>query len=66
MQRAWNEIMNVVANPKGSVGRWNLNFWRLEIDLYIVLGIWVKNEVHPRNQAGGTNNLVGVPKLWSR
>jgi hypothetical protein len=23
-------IMNVLANPKGSVGRWNLNFWRLE------------------------------------
>jgi hypothetical protein len=20
----------VLANPKGSVGRWNLNFWRLE------------------------------------
>jgi hypothetical protein len=24
------KIMNVLANPKGSVGRWNLNFWRLE------------------------------------
>jgi hypothetical protein len=23
-------IMNVLANPKGSVGRWNLKFWRLE------------------------------------
>jgi len=23
-------IMNVLANPKESVGRWNLNFWRLE------------------------------------
>jgi hypothetical protein len=23
-------IMNVLANPKGSVGHWNLNFWRLE------------------------------------
>ena len=23
-------IMNVLANPKGSVGRWNRNFWRLE------------------------------------
>jgi hypothetical protein len=23
-------IMNVLANSKGSVGRWNLNFWRLE------------------------------------
>jgi hypothetical protein len=23
-------IMNVLANPTGSVGRWNLNFWRLE------------------------------------
>jgi hypothetical protein len=22
--------MNVLANLKGSVGRWNLNFWRLE------------------------------------
>jgi hypothetical protein len=22
--------MNVLANPKGSVGCWNLNFWRLE------------------------------------
>jgi hypothetical protein len=22
--------MNALANPKGSVGRWNLNFWRLE------------------------------------
>jgi hypothetical protein len=22
--------MNVLANPKGSVGRWNMNFWRLE------------------------------------
>jgi hypothetical protein len=30
VQRAWSEIMNVLANPKGSVGRWNLNFWRLE------------------------------------
>jgi hypothetical protein len=26
VQRAWSEIMNVLANPKGSVGRWNLNF----------------------------------------
>jgi hypothetical protein len=24
------KIMNVLANLKGSVGRWNLNFWRLE------------------------------------
>jgi hypothetical protein len=23
-------IMNVLANPKGSVGHWNLNIWRLE------------------------------------
>ena len=23
-------IMNVLANPKESVGHWNLNFWRLE------------------------------------
>ena len=23
-------IMNVLANPKGSVGCWNLNFWRLQ------------------------------------
>jgi hypothetical protein len=30
VQRAWSEIMNVLVNPKGSVGRWNLNFWRLE------------------------------------
>jgi hypothetical protein len=30
VQRAWSGIMNVLANPKGSVGRWNLNFWRLE------------------------------------
>jgi hypothetical protein len=30
VQRAWSEIMNVLANPKGSVGRWNLNFWRLQ------------------------------------
>jgi hypothetical protein len=30
VRRAWSEIMNVLANPKGSVGRWNLNFWRLE------------------------------------
>jgi hypothetical protein len=22
--------MNVLANPKGSVGQWNLIFWRLE------------------------------------
>ena len=22
--------MNVLANPNGSAGRWNLNFWRLE------------------------------------
>ena len=22
--------MNVLANPKGIVGRWNLNFWKLE------------------------------------
>jgi hypothetical protein len=22
--------MNVLANPKGSVGHWNMNFWRLE------------------------------------
>jgi hypothetical protein len=21
--------MNVLANPKGSVGHWDLNFWRL-------------------------------------
>ena len=25
-----SEIMNVLANLKGSVARWNLNFWRLE------------------------------------
>jgi hypothetical protein len=30
VQRAWSEIMNVLANPKGSVGCWNLNFWILE------------------------------------
>jgi hypothetical protein len=30
VQRAWSEIMNVLANPKGSAWRWNLNFWRLE------------------------------------
>jgi hypothetical protein len=24
-------IMNVLANPKGSAGRWNLSFWRLEL-----------------------------------
>ena len=30
VQRAWSEIMNVLANPKGSVGLWNLNFWKLE------------------------------------
>ena len=29
VQRAWSKIMNVLANMKGSVGRWNLNFWRL-------------------------------------
>jgi hypothetical protein len=26
VQRAWSEIMNVLANPRGSVGCWNLNF----------------------------------------
>jgi hypothetical protein len=30
VQRAWSEIMNVFANPKGSARRWNLNFWGLE------------------------------------
>ena len=30
VQRACSEIMNVLANPKGRVGRWNLSFWRLE------------------------------------
>jgi hypothetical protein len=30
VQRAWIKTMNVLANPKGSVGRWNLYFWRLE------------------------------------
>jgi hypothetical protein len=30
VQRAWSEIVNLLANPKGSVGCWNLNFWRLE------------------------------------
>jgi len=30
VQRAWSKIMNVLANLEGSVGRWNLNFWRLE------------------------------------
>jgi hypothetical protein len=29
-KRTWSEIVNVLANLKGSVGRWNLNFWRLE------------------------------------
>ena len=28
VQRAWSEIMNVLANLKGSVGRWNLNLIR--------------------------------------
>jgi hypothetical protein len=37
VQRAWSEIMNVLANPKGSVGRWNLNFWRLE-QFYTIFG----------------------------
>jgi hypothetical protein len=26
VQRAWSEIMNVLANMKGSVGRWNMKF----------------------------------------
>ena len=30
LQRAWSEIINVLVNPKGSVGRWNMNFWMLE------------------------------------
>jgi hypothetical protein len=30
VQRAWSEIMNVLANPKGSARRWNLNFWRVK------------------------------------
>jgi hypothetical protein len=30
VQRAWSEIMNVLANLKGSAEHWNLNFWRLE------------------------------------
>jgi hypothetical protein len=30
VQRAWSEIMNVLANPKGSVGHWNLNFLKLK------------------------------------
>jgi hypothetical protein len=30
VQRAWIEIMIVLATPKGSVGRWYMNFWRLE------------------------------------
>jgi hypothetical protein len=24
VQRAWSEIMNILANPKKSVGRWNI------------------------------------------
>jgi hypothetical protein len=27
VQRAWSEIMNVLANPKGSVGHWNLKLF---------------------------------------
>jgi hypothetical protein len=30
LQRAWSEIMNVLGHLKGSVGSWNLNFWKLE------------------------------------
>jgi hypothetical protein len=30
VQRAWSEIVNVLANPKVSGGRWNLNFWMLD------------------------------------
>jgi hypothetical protein len=30
VQRAWSEIMIVLTNQKGSIGRWNLNFWKLE------------------------------------
>ena len=30
VKRAWSEIMGVLAYSKGSVGRWNLKFWRLE------------------------------------
>ena len=26
VQRAWIEIMNVLANPKGSAWCWNVNF----------------------------------------
>jgi len=29
-EHAWSEIMNVLAKPKGTTGRWNLDFWRLE------------------------------------
>ena len=30
VQKGWSEIMNVLANPKGSARRWNLKFWMLE------------------------------------
>ena len=30
VQRAWSGILNVLANLKGSDGRWNLNFWTIE------------------------------------
>jgi hypothetical protein len=41
VQRAWTEIMNVLANPKGSVGRWNLHFRRLEQVYTIFLSMGV-------------------------
>ena len=39
VQRAWSETMNVLANPKGSVGRWNLYFWRQFYTMFRCKGV---------------------------
>ena len=47
--------MNVLANPKRSVGCWNLNFWRLEqfytkILSKVVVDTYSKPKTYPKQK----------------
>ncbi len=58
--------MNVLANPKGSVGRWNQKFWRLE---QFYTNFWSKGVVDTYSWPIGVSKrnkgtTVQQPKWW--
>jgi hypothetical protein len=64
VQRAWSGFMNVLASPKGSVGRWNLNFWRLE---QFYTNFWKFHLVTPPNYQKLSSFIPKTAhvKLWT-